>query len=166
MNDNGKNSLTELLVSQDTAVYIWYVDEDRIEWEGDTKGLFGTTDKASYPSFKEFNKIINPQEQTERMFLFTKMIEDFEKQEVLGKLSSISFNFRLQNILGETILVDEHATLHRYTLTGQKLVCGTLLIRKQIEESLGADYQVTAISGIESGSVNDAQINEALAKTA
>jgi hypothetical protein len=128
MDRNATKYLSEHLIANNKAIYIWYVDEDRLEWTGDFSQIFGDIEEYKYFTFMDFNKLINQKDQADRLLLFNKMLDDFEKYESLGKTASVSYEYSIRSLNGDHINVYEHATLHRYKITGQKLICASLLL--------------------------------------
>lgn len=131
MSDYWMDHLSETLSEQNVVVYIWYVDEDRIEWAGDLKETFGF-DRDDYPrSQRALNNIINPQHVPERSVLVHDILDNFEKQQALNKNPSLSLSYSMRCKDGSHVDVKEKASLHRYTMSGQRLLCGTLFIEQE-----------------------------------
>lgn len=136
--------LAKTLSEQNIVVYIWYIDEDRMEWAGDLYGAFGFEKEDVPRSQAAFNQFINPQDIAERYLAVVGALDDFEKHQAINKEDSFSLSYTVRCKNGSHIGVKEQASLHRYSVSGQRLLCGTLFV-DQGQQMLPVDRGSTDI---------------------
>ncbi len=116
------NHLAHTLTDNGLVAYLWNLDTDVIEWQGDLKNLLGLESVGDCPaSGAELHKIMNPQDIPHRLAAIHSLTgADLS----LGAPRNFSVEYRLCCGNGTQIDVRESGTLHYDSESGNRIVCG------------------------------------------
>lgn len=128
MSEYWMNHLSKSLSDQGILAYIWYIDEDKVEWAGDMQGVFGI-EKDEYPkNHAAFNGLINPQVVPERL----SAVHEIVSRHIAGEHeASFTLEYGVRHKNGSYTHVKETAGLHEEKGSKNKILCGTLAIKKR-----------------------------------
>lgn len=117
--------LQKTLSDQGLAAYVWDIDTDHIEWQGDIHALLGFDDPAQPVSSADFARVINPQDIPARLAAFHDVLA---LQVDPTTPPAMKANFRIRRGNGLQVGVYEHATLQLDPDNGHRMLCGTVRI--------------------------------------
>src|SRR5687768_10731171 len=109
----------QALTGGGSASYLWNMDKDTVEWQGDLHIPPGVDGKPE--SSASLHKMINPQDVPRRLAAIHALTEgppDARRPKVF------STGYRLSRANGTQIDVHESGTLHRDPESGDRILCG------------------------------------------
>lgn len=143
--------LSQTLSEQDMIAYIWYIDEDRIEWAGDMASAFGLEGRDYPSSHAGFNSLINPQHVPERLAAVHEAVSRHVTQ---CRDASFTLTYQLRNKDGHYLDIKEKSLIHQDEKSGSRILCGTLYLcdkgQKRIDD--GQETNVESITRQQKGS--------------
>ncbi len=142
MSDVWFQHLSTTLSKNGLVAYIWDANEDRFQWKGDMRELFGTETLDLPLSSRQFHQMINPQQVPHRLTWIHEILDGPVMME-----HSESF-YKLRRANGSQVDIEETATLYEDEATGHKTLCGFL--------KLSDRDQLKAESALETEAVSDA----------
>lgn len=146
MSDYWLEHLSHSLSEQGMVAYIWYIDEDRIEWAGDIETAFGFGRGACPQNHAAFNALINPQYVPARLAAVHEAVSRHVSEG--GEDASFSLHYQLRNNDGSYAEIREKSLIHQERRSGSRIICGTLYLQDRkgkLNDCGGADSNITTI---------------------
>lgn len=139
--------LSQTLSEQDMIAYIWYIDEDRIEWAGDMVSAFGLEERDFPSSHASFNSLINPQHVPERL---AAVHEAVSRHVTERRDAAFTLRYQLRNNNGDYLDIKEKSLIHQDEKSGSRILCGTLYLCDKNKNGRDTDHgaNVTNIENI------------------
>ncbi|MGZ9096768.1 MAG: EAL domain-containing protein [Micavibrio sp.] len=129
--------LSHTLTDNGLIAYIWNLDQDRFEWQGDLQTLLGIEDGKHPQNGAHFNKLINPQDVPQRLAVIHNAVRALPTDG--GDAETFLTSYRIRRTNGMQVDVQESGSLHTDPATGEKILCGFMRIvdQDQFVQSLG-----------------------------
>ncbi len=134
---NWLDHLSHTLTDNGLIAYIWNIDQDKFEWQGDLHAILGLTADQHPQNSQHFHKLLNPQDVPQRLAMVHNALAAMDANgEEIAKFV-MPYRFRRSN--GMHLDVQESATLSRDAETGDRMLCGFMRVidPNQFVQSLG-----------------------------
>jgi diguanylate cyclase (GGDEF)-like protein len=133
---NWINHLSHALSDNGLIAYMWHIDQDRLEWQGDLNGLLGIDDSQRPQTAAHFMKIINPQDVPQRLAVVHNALSALPDGAV--EPSTFLTSYRVRRANGLQVDIQESGSIQYDPETGEKTLCGFLRIvdHKQLLNSM------------------------------
>lgn len=134
---NWIDHLSHALTDNGLIAYMWHIHEDRLEWRGDMRGLFGIEDHQRPQTAAHFMQIINPQDVPQRLAVVHNALSALPGS---PEATAFSTSYRVRRSNGLQVDVQETGTVQFDPETGAKILCGFMRVvdQAQLKNSLGA----------------------------
>lgn len=129
--------LSHTLTDNGLIAYIWNIDQDRFEWQGDLHTLLGIDQDKHPQNAAHLNRLINPQDVPQRLAVLHNAIKSTPAE--TGDPETFLTSYRIRRANGLQVDVQESGTLHTDPDTGEKILCGFMRIvdQDQFVQSMG-----------------------------
>lgn len=116
VSETWQKHISNTLSNQGIVAYIWNIDKDSYEWQGNLGALLGSDFGSNPKNSLQMNSLINPQDVPGRLAAIHAMnIED-----------SLASTYRIKRANGMQIDVRESGTMHKDGTSGDRLICGII----------------------------------------
>lgn len=124
--NNWIDHLSRALSDNGLIAYIWHIDEDRLEWQGDLRGVLGVDDNQHPKTAAHFMQMINPQDVPQRLAVVHNALS--AQTDKSDESESFSTSYRICRANGLQVDIQESGSIQRDPETGHKILCGFLRI--------------------------------------
>lgn len=152
--------LSHTLTDNGLIAYIWNIDQDVFEWQGNLQTLLGLEDDQHPQNSTHFQSLINPQDVPQRLAVLHNAVTDMEAS--ADQKAHFTAPYRIRRSNGMQLDVQESATLHRDEKTGDRMLCGFMRVSDpaQFTQSLGRAMMQPAAQPLSYTSVDAASVPE------
>lgn len=129
--------LSHTLTDNGLIAYIWNIDQDVFEWQGNLQALLGLADDQYPRDSAHFHQLINPQDVPQRLAILHNAVAEMDAG--TGQTAQFVAPYRIRRHNGMQLDVQESGTLHRDERTGDRILCGFMRVADpaQFAQSLG-----------------------------
>lgn len=129
--NNWINHLSHALSDNGLIAYMWHIEQDLLEWQGDLNGLLGIDEQNRPQTAAHFMKLLNPQDVPQRLAVVHNALSSLPEGAVEPSTFLTSYRVRRSN--GLQVDIQESGSVQFDPETGEKILCGFIRIVDQAQ---------------------------------